>query len=814
MLLNAKSFRPAWPLVSVTFAILALFSLPMHGQSAPAASPLTGSVVDDWSHHRQVFSNPGSEQEAIGNGTYSRWWRIVNEPRYAMQQAKRSLGSKTLDESSVHAVRPIASKGITGNSGALRFGRQGPEPGRSFPGEPERLNIGEDLSKDWNVTGLAGGQVQPNMYPAKFSFGTTTASCASDYVSYPTGVAGTGTTANIVAYNNLYVGTGGCQTSTPTVFWAYNTGGTVTNSSVIANDATGSQVAYVQVVGTTASLVLLKWAKTPATITTATGSVSSSSTSITATTNITAADVGMQITDTSRACIPANDTIAAFSGTTVTLATATTAGCGTHAGDALTLTTEALATPGAPPLAASAAAYRSCTAPCYFTVSLGANDTYSAPYYDYTDDAMYVGDDAGKLHKITGVFNGTTIAEAASWPVTLNASFMTTSPVYDTISGYVFAGNTGGVLYAVGTGNGGTTDHTVHGTSSALGTGVIDAPIVDSTSEKVYAFVGSTGAVHSLSTCSVSNASATINCTSGTFSAADVGATINSTNTTLAADTISAFTSSTVATLSATNFSGAISGASITLLDTGSDAVYQFAANFTSGAGTQETLGTGGGDHYLYDGAFDNVYYSSANGTAGDLWVVGNTFGGTGNFGANLYRVPISGTGTMGTPVAMLTNLTDNITGHQGWPSPLTEYCKQTSVATACSASAGATTNGTDYIYFSVDRLATVTGGCGIASGNGCILGYSINTPTNTPTNVGASQFTTLGTPGCWTTGGIVIDNSVPAGTQVGASQLYFMALNGNSAGGPTSGTGTSGSCGTFSTANTPSFLQESQTAP
>ena len=56
---------------------------------------------------------------------------------------------------------------------------------------------------------LSGGAagVQPNAYPAKYSFSTTSASC-SDFVVYPTGAPGASNAANIVAYSNLY--TGGC----------------------------------------------------------------------------------------------------------------------------------------------------------------------------------------------------------------------------------------------------------------------------------------------------------------------------------------------------------------------------------------------------------------------------------------------------------------------------------------------------------------------------------------------------------------------------------------------------------------------------
>ena len=102
--------------------------------------------------------------------------------------------------------------------------------------------------------GAAGAVVQPNMYPAKYSFSATTASC-SDFVVYPTGTAGATAAASIVAFSNLYAG--GCSGTVPSVYWAYNTGGMVTTSPVLSLD--GTQLVFVQVSGTTASLVLLKW---------------------------------------------------------------------------------------------------------------------------------------------------------------------------------------------------------------------------------------------------------------------------------------------------------------------------------------------------------------------------------------------------------------------------------------------------------------------------------------------------------------------------------------------------------------------------
>jgi hypothetical protein len=642
-------------LLKVSIVVLAFgmaIALGVLTSGKPLSTPRVGAV-EDWSNHRLVFSNPGTAADALAHGRFEQWYRIVNDQRFRLQWLKRSSGRKTLldtgtdvakasPDSTIILPRPVVAK----------------KPG---------------LNRDWTETLIADGQVQPNMYPAKYSFSTTAASCSADFVVYPTGVAGGTGAANIIAYYNMY--TGGCSGTVPSVYWAYNTGTgyMVTTSPVVSNDSTGSQVAYIQSNGTTASLVILKWAAS---------------------------------------------------------------------------TTETLTAPGTLTVQSSASAYRSCTAPCFYSVSLGANDTFSAPFYDYAaDDAIYVGDDSGRLHKITGVFSGTTIAEASGFPVTLNATYKVASPVYDPSSGYVFVGNTDAVLYSVGSGNAGTTAGSTHGTSSALGgTGaaIVDAPLVDSSAGMVYAFV--------------SNDSS------------------------------------------------------------GYNGVFQFATSFTSGAGLEEEVGAGATEYWLYDGAFDNVYYSSTNGTAGNLWVVGNT-GNTATtgttHGAYLYRIPISNTGAMGTPVAAISNFTDNAARHYPWPSPITEFCNNGT--SACTASGTATTAGTDYLFFSVDRLATATANCGTARGDGCILVYSINTPTNTPTAVGSAQVTTLGTPGCWSTSGIVVDNALPAGSgtgqMTGASQIYLLELNGNGAGGPTHGTYTSSTCAAGDTA-TPIALQGGQTAP
>jgi hypothetical protein len=266
--------------------------------------------------------------------------------------------------------------------------------------------------------GTAGGVVQPNLYPAKYSFSSTTASC-TDFVVYPVGTTGATTAASIVAFSNLY--TGGCSGTVPSVYWAYNTGGMATTSPVPSLD--GKQVMFVQVSGTTASLVLLKWS----------------------------------------------------------------AGTGTLA-PPVTLTATTLA------------AYRGCTAPCMTTLAFSGahNDTFSAPFYDFGDDTVYVGDDSGNLHKFTGVFAGTPAEAGSPWPVNLSAASKLSSPVYDSVTGYVIVGDFGGVLHSV-TGSSGA----IHGTANTTGDAIADAPLVDSTAGKLYAFVttiGTHNTVYELST--------------------------------------------------------------------------------------------------------------------------------------------------------------------------------------------------------------------------------------------------------------------------------------------------------------------------
>jgi hypothetical protein len=384
-----------WSRIGFTLAALIAINVPLRAQDA-----VQTGLADDWSHHHAVFSTPARELDALKSGHYRDWLNVVNEPRYITQQQKRNspIVQPTL-------VAPWHRMPV--ESGERRgFG----DPFSRRP--PTRKPIPSSIHKDWSMSD-GTSSIAANAFPAKYSFSTTTASC-NDYIVYPTGSAPT--SATVIAYKNIYVGT--CSGTVPTIAWAYDTAGTSTLSPVLSPD--GSQVAYIQVNANIASLVILKPLLT--------------------------------------------------SGGTV-------------------------ASPAAATLQ-SATNYRSCTAPCYTTVTLSGspNDTNSAPFYVYGADLVYVGDNSGKVHKLTGVFSGTPAeATTGGWPVTASTatSPILTSPVYDSgASQLLFVGDGSGYLHSITT-TGATSQTVLTSNQMVCGTaGMVDPPIVDSSTENVYVFVG------------------------------------------------------------------------------------------------------------------------------------------------------------------------------------------------------------------------------------------------------------------------------------------------------------------------------------
>lgn len=497
-------------------------------------------IVDDWTNHHLVFSNPGTEEDAIRDGRYEAWVRIVNDPRYIMQQLRRRSPAQGPAAEYVASMNELALGQETGAGQELRVGelRDLLQLNSVLATKGKK----QPIDRDWYESLGATTSQSYISYPAKWSFSTSSASCSGDYVVYPTG--GSSTQASIIAYYNLY--NTGCTTygAVPEVDWAYNTGGTVTLAPVLYYG--GAQLAVIQSSSSNvASLVLVRY---PSPGTTGQGG---------------------------------------------------------------------LASPTTPNAATSASAYYSgsgCAAPCMFSIALNGNpnDLTSSPYYDWGTDSLYVGDSAGNLHKFNPVFAGVPAEVVGSgWPLTLNSSNSVSSPVYDATSACVFVGDTGGYLYSVNSGNSGSvctsTTASKNSTSSRLdhAYGIRDGPLVDSSAEMVYAFVG--------------------------------------------------YDSS------------------------GSGGVFQLPASFSSGSGTEVTVGTGdsGNKAYQLAGAFDNAYYTSSNSTSpsGNLYACGYPYGPS-----TLYQIPITNN-SMSTTANTGPELS-NGNLYYGYCSAVTEFFN-TSVGTA-----------------------------------------------------------------------------------------------------------------------------------
>jgi hypothetical protein len=205
----------------------------------PATEPIVG-VVDDWSHHHLVFSNPGTAADALAHGRFEEWYRAVNDPRYLMQQMKRDPTQRAMQTAPDFAARRALM--------------------RQFPTYPEaphrpRRVPEEVLSKDWNVNLGAGATVGSGNYPAKFSFNSTPA--CGDIAVFNTSLAGSATQATVEAITNLY---STCNGGVETVAWAYNTtSGDVAGTSVVLAP-TGKQAAFISTAGGHAFLNVLQFA--------------------------------------------------------------------------------------------------------------------------------------------------------------------------------------------------------------------------------------------------------------------------------------------------------------------------------------------------------------------------------------------------------------------------------------------------------------------------------------------------------------------------------------------------------------------------
>jgi len=479
-------------LVWLGISILAVLTLSALLVQASPDSEEDGPVITDWSSHHVIFSRPATAEQAQS---------VERDPRY-WQQVRRQL-PVVLPEAETESDSASTSQ---------------PSSDVSF----QRKN--QALGRDWAEDMGGGATVGAANYPAKFSFKSTTASCAADFVVFNTGNLGSAPgKPSLLAYNNLY---SGCTAPVPAVYWAFNTGGQIMTSTALSRD--GTQIAFVQTTGAGVSyLALLKWKASRGTV----------------------------------------------------------------------------ASPAVPGFA-TAPFFPGCPAPCMTTLKLvdsgvAARDTNSSPFYDYGNDALYVGDDSGYLHKFTPVFSGVPLeVTTGGWPLKVNSSAPTalTNPVLDSVTGNVFVEDKGGYLYRVNSTGAATPTQSGlldHSTALDTGPGMVQGPIVDSSARLVYVFATSDGS------------------------------------------------------------SGCTGGVDCTVIY---EVSTSFAANIIPVSPEKVSIGSstahGTAPNRLYIGAFDSTYESSVDPPTGNLYVCGDTGGN-----AILYRVPITA-GSFGTVTPIVATTT------------------------------------------------------------------------------------------------------------------------------------------------------------
>lgn len=153
------SEKPGGPLnpSKLSYSVLPLFLAVLMcgcGEQAPITQPVFSrqtiavkGVVDDWSTHHVRFSNPGTEADAIKAGRHAQWLRVMNDPRFQIQQAARNRKWPTLD--------PVLHR--------ERFRRA-----------PMLNQSGNNIHRDWvapiTPVSVGGGGDDTGAFPAKYGF--------------------------------------------------------------------------------------------------------------------------------------------------------------------------------------------------------------------------------------------------------------------------------------------------------------------------------------------------------------------------------------------------------------------------------------------------------------------------------------------------------------------------------------------------------------------------------------------------------------------------------------------------------------------
>ena len=347
--------------------------------------------------------------------------------------------------------------------------------------------------------------------------------------------------------------------------------------------------------------------------------------------------------------------------------------------------------------------YRACTAPCMTTILFDANghprtDTNSAVFYDFPSDTMFVGGNGGTLRKFTGVFLGTPAENCAAGCGVVQVGW----PVF------------------LGVAN------------------ITTSPVYDHATGQI--FVGDSGGFLYSVTNPVAPALPVV------VTSARLGFSLGIVDSPIVdsvAGKVYVFVS---------NDAGGVATAN-------NSRVFQFAANFAgASSGASVTVGDSSGAVRAFAGDFDNAYYTSPTGRAGNLYVCGSVTGAV-NYIPTLWQIGITGTGAMA-PLATQGPALASVSGTSC--GPVVEFYNSTAPAK-------------DWIFTSVtaNKITAAPINCPVAGGAGCIMSFDVTSGAA----ISAATTTVGHTAVTGGASGVVLDNTVGAGTLAGASQVYFTPL-------------------------------------
>jgi len=744
-------------------------------QQEPAGLP---GLPEDWTHHHLVFSDPGTEEDAVGNGTHDAWASIVNDPRYVMQQLKRHLPARGPWADYVDRMNQAARDEVA----AAARDDMGDSPLGDFFAQVHGHRAGRrtPLHSDWSMD-PGTGNIGAGQYPAKFTYSTTaTGICSNsspaDYVAYNTGTAGVAATAatgtltfagtpsssatktaayaitlDSVAY--YYTVASGSVGSPASGQCLVSTGGSEANAKLnlagaISNGAVGNAAG--------SSTWLCYSGETPNSAVT---SVANNASTITMNSSITGTVGNLTLTvGGSVSNVTAGTTAGANGQANIIAYDNIYSGCSTYGNVPMIYWSYYTGTG-----TASTSSVTSFNGDKVAFIESGNPSSSSTlrivrwkpgEGYDFTSPVA-----PDKLYTNTNAGNGANTAWStcpATGSCMISVAFYanghtdtSSAPWYDYASDTLWVGDSGGYLHEFTGVFQGTPGEVSTNWPVAVASGsALTSPVYDNTSGHQKVFLGSSNADQYLYSVT----------TTGTPAVATSGQLGESTTVMNDAPLVDP---------SADSGTGTVYAWSNYRTDTSHNAaVWLFFENAISGQtpSTHANFTAGSTSIPLYAGTFDNEYYTSASaGTpTGNMWVCAGPT-------AVLYAVAISGNSIASSSVT--TGPTVGNGTHAC--SPVTEFCT-TSTGAACAA--GTDTTGStqkDYIFASPTDLTAALSGTNCTAGNGCVLSYTI-TIAPAATYVGSGPF-----PGG--ASGMIIDTQNT--TVSGTLQLYFGILGSESCG-------------------------------